>query len=811
MWSYSVLPASLQPTVAPPPEIPDLSHWHQAWSQPFPALRGAQAAQQDEFAPDVVSFIQLPDGVTLGGETRQWHAIEVNLEGPSASETAATFRDNRFDVTFTQAGQDPVVVPGYFAADGDAANTSATSGNIWRCIFVPPTIGRWDFTIAFHTDTDIAASAPGVGGTPLAPYHGKNGWINVAASDKLPPDMRAPNLGRLTGRPSGGLGLEFLMSYTGDPAHFELWCGPGGPENFLGCSDFDATAQLGSFPLYTWSAHVGDWRTGDPQWQSTKGRGVIGSINYLADHGVNTLYLVLDSIDGGDARSVYPWITPPAHDSGARDVYSCAKLDQWNIVLSHANQRGVIPMILFRENENWGSLGFSAFPSSGGDEFSLGVLEKVYMREIAARFGHLLAIIWCICEETGGTDFTMSGKDQDYLIAQADWLHGVDGYGNLTVTHNISTQEAETYGFSAIRARSTYDGIAYINGSGSLTPQQVLETYRTQSEGDGRKWVIWNAETFNNPLLPDSQDSSHINLRTLDIWPTLIGGGAGCTPLFGASGEDVTTETFATRNNGWLQLNLARQIMKFYLPDLAAGIPNNALVSGVSGALCLSNPGEWYVVYLPAGGTPSLNLTGETGTWRRRWFNPRAVADASAELGISGGGTVSLGASPTSGAGNDWVAIVSKPSSAPSIRGLMLWDVANNVPLGFMYEGMVLDLSASPAPPAQLAWLAVCDPGIVGSVQFADFDGLGVQTEGTPPYFGPSGDVSAVPVGWVVSAGSWQIMVTAYDGPNATGNAGTPFVLNFSVVGVFSETLTTRAGLALTTRAGEPLTTRGGA
>jgi Domain of unknown function (DUF5060) len=53
----------------------------------------------------------------------------------------------RLDVTFTwvqELGNKRIVAPGYFAADGNATNTGASSGNVWLVHFVPSLTGQWN-------------------------------------------------------------------------------------------------------------------------------------------------------------------------------------------------------------------------------------------------------------------------------------------------------------------------------------------------------------------------------------------------------------------------------------------------------------------------------------------------------------------------------------------------------------------------------------------------------------------------------------------------------------------------------------------
>ncbi|NJK37256.1 MAG: DUF5060 domain-containing protein [Oscillatoriales cyanobacterium RM1_1_9] len=85
-----------------------------------------------------------PLPVEIGGELKKWHPIDLTFDGPQTSETDSLnpFLDYRLDVTFTN-GEKNYGVPGYYAADGDAAETSAAEGNKWRVHFTPDEIGTW--------------------------------------------------------------------------------------------------------------------------------------------------------------------------------------------------------------------------------------------------------------------------------------------------------------------------------------------------------------------------------------------------------------------------------------------------------------------------------------------------------------------------------------------------------------------------------------------------------------------------------------------------------------------------------------------
>src|SRR5690606_25222639 len=112
--------------------------------------------------------------------------------GPAVSETDVSpnpFTDYRFDVAFTHESGAPVyTVPGYFAADGNAANTAGKKGNIWRVHFVPEETGVWNYRVSFTRGPDAAI---GGGGAPLAPFDGLVGQLTIAPTDKTGRDFRA--------------------------------------------------------------------------------------------------------------------------------------------------------------------------------------------------------------------------------------------------------------------------------------------------------------------------------------------------------------------------------------------------------------------------------------------------------------------------------------------------------------------------------------------------------------------------------------------------------------------------------------------
>jgi len=83
----------------------------------------------------------------------------------------------------------------------------------------------------------------------------------------------------------------------------------------------------------------------------------------------------------------------------------------------------------------------------------------------------------------------------------------------------------------------------------------------------------------------------------------------------------------------------------------------------------LAKPGGIYAIYLPAGGSTSLDLGNSSATFSIQWYNPRNAGplQTGSKTEITGPGQVSIGQPPSDGdqpaqptAGKDWVALVKK-------------------------------------------------------------------------------------------------------------------------------------------------------
>lgn len=590
---------------------------------------------------------------TITGELQKWHTVTLTFNGPNTSENNSKnpFLDYRLNVTFTSPNGVKFVVPGFYAADGNAAETSANSGNKWRARFSPNEIGRWTYTTSFRTGTNVAVNANESAGNATS-FDGASGDFTISQSTKALPDNRARGRLNYVG--------ERYLKFEETGAYF-LKAGSDSPENLLAYNDFDNTVAK-----KTWGPHAQDWKWGDPKWKGDNGKELVGAINYLASKGMNAFsFLTLTVM--GDGKDVWPWAASTNNsldgnsgtDAQNRLRYDVSKLAQWEILFSHADTKGMYLHFKTQENENDLLL-------DGGE---LGVQRKLYYRELIARFGHHLALNWNLGEEHNlyqDLNDTQNTRVKQY----ANYFRSVDPYQNHIVIHSYpdSWHQQQLYG-PLLGNQSFLTGASlqiHLNGVHAGVKKWVLE-----SKNSGKKWVVANDEQGgqqtgvtsdagfdgNRGSIADNRKDT----RHKVLWGTLMAGGAGVEYYFGYdTGEtDLTAQNLRSRAMKWNDARVALAFFNEHLPfwemETSDGLTSN------SNDFCFSKPNETYTIYLPNGGSTNLNLSNANGNFTVRWFDPSngGTLKKGSVANISGGGTRNIGNPPNNNSA-DWVVLIQK-------------------------------------------------------------------------------------------------------------------------------------------------------
>ena len=580
-------------------------------------------------------FVVAQGPVSVSGDLQQWHKVTLNIDGPEASEDGDPnpFTDYRLNVTFVHPKSGlSYTVPGYFAADGDAANTSASSGNQWRVHLAPDHTGQWDYSVSFRKGSGVAVSDDAAAGEPIAPVDGLKGSFEVRPTDKSGRDFRGK--GRLD-----YVGKHHLK-FAGD-GEFFLKAGVDAPENLLAYSDFDgdfATDGHKDKFVKNWQPHVQDWKDGDPSWKDGKGKGLIGAVNYLASQGLNVFSFLTLNI-GGDDRNVFPYTN---YDERAR--IDCSKMDQWEIVFSHGDKLGMYLHFKTQECEIVNLL----------DNGELGPQRKLYYRELIARFGHHLALNWNLGEEVGLRNKVSTEKK----VAWANYFAKNDPYHHHIVIHNGDNH------YDLLGDASALTGFSLqTNKSDFRNVHRRTIDYLRRSVAAGKPWVVACDEPgdASHSLIPDAENPNHDNARQNALWGNLMAGGAGVEWYFGYkhAHSDLTCQDFRARENMWKQSRIALDFFREQkIPFWDMSNANDMLLSD-NGYCLANNNGALYLVYAKQASETSIDLTKARGVFEVQWFDPRgggSVQAGSVEA-VKGGGKFMLG-QPPSDADRDWVAMV---------------------------------------------------------------------------------------------------------------------------------------------------------
>lgn len=592
--------------------------------------------------------IQIPkkDAVKITGELKKWHKVTLAIHGHETSEWAREnpFLKYKLDVTFTNGGK-TCKVPGYYAADGNAGETSSGKGKVWKVHFRPDKAGTWTYKISFRKGKNIAILDGEEVGEPEA-FDGMEGKIEIAETDKTGDDFRAN--GRIV---NGGKGYFNFQDSD------KIWIknGADSPENFLAYADFDQTYRFSlktevregeadpKEGLHLYEPHVSDWKTGDPTWQNGKGKGIIGAINYLKSVGVNSVYMLTLNILG-DGKDVWPY-----SDHNERYRFDCSKLDQWEIVFDYMEKQGMMVHFVLQETENECLL----------DNGYTDVQRKLYLRELVARFGHHLGVTWNLGEENGPADWTPVGQTDQQRKDMATFLKQVNPYPNIVVLHTHADNGGQDKFLTPLLGFENLDGPSMQVGNPAKVHERIKK-WVAESEKTGKRWLV-NLDEIGphwKGAMPDSHDASHDTIRQDCLWGALLAGATGVEWYFGYRypHTDLTCEDFRSRDNWWKQSTIAtRFIQQFPLEKMkSADDPVNA-----KNVFCLANPGEIYLVYIPAGlQNTSIKLEGEK-SFSVKWFNPREggeMQDGNVTV-LEGNGIKNVG-NPPSEPEKDWVVVV---------------------------------------------------------------------------------------------------------------------------------------------------------
>jgi len=166
------------------------------------------------------------------------------------------------------------------------------------------------------------------------------------------------------------------------------------------------------------------------------------AIDYLADRGINSLYIMTHNISGDDS-DVWPWLgetSREARSNGGSDArFDVVKLDEWRELFEYMQAKGVVPYLVLEDDSAWRDYD-----------------HRRYYREIIARFGYLPALLFN-CGEEHNENHRLSQAIQFMLL-----LRQIDPYDHPLGIHNVNRPnndyvDAEHIDFTSIQTGSPGD------------------------------------------------------------------------------------------------------------------------------------------------------------------------------------------------------------------------------------------------------------------------------------------------------------------------------------------------------------------
>jgi len=292
------------------------------------------------------------------------------------------------------------------------------------------------------------------------------------------------------------------------------------------------------------------------------------AVDYLAAKGINSLYMMTHNI-GGDDKDVWPWLGGTAREAmsnaGREARFDVAKLDGWRQLFETMQAKGVVPYLVLEDDSAW-------------KEYD----HPRYYRELIARFGDLPAVIFNFNEE----------HNENYRLPDAlafvRQLKDMDPYDHPRGIHNVNHPndqyvDAPQVDFTSIQTGSPgrHSGatmhnklsIAWINRCKSRQKRVLMVGFdEGRPEEDRRSW-----------------------------WSAYLGGGVWEAHVLGPYDRPMSAW-----ESVWTELGGARAFMES-LPFWEMTPDNDPVKSGT--AFCLAKPGEVYALYLPQGGSVTVELT----------------------------------------------------------------------------------------------------------------------------------------------------------------------------------------------------------
>jgi hypothetical protein len=236
----------------------------------------------------------------------------------------------------------------------------------------------------------------------------------------------------------------------------------------------------------------------------------------------------------------------------------------------------------------------------------------------------------------------------------ATFIRDLDPYDHPIAAHPYRIADL----YEPLLGYATFDVAALQTGGGLESIHDETLEWVELSADAGHQWLVEIDEQGGAGTGIEPTDSRQNDYRKHVLWGNLMAGGAGVEYYFGYDGGGPTgtldIEDMRLHDKAFVEAGYALEFVHAHVP---LPLMSNAdhLVSGSN--WCLAEAGNVYLVYLPSGGSATVDLTDASGTFDLCWFDPRNGGDPVDAGSLNGSQAVSLGDPPGSTT-DDWAALL---------------------------------------------------------------------------------------------------------------------------------------------------------
>ena len=269
--------------------------------------------------------------------------------------------------------------------------------------------------------------------------------------------------------------------------------------------------------------------------------------------------------------------------------------------------------------------------------------QELFIRYFLARF----AAYTCWWHWTTDSEYQEGGSGAlERNVTYANYLRSKNPWKTLVSAHSQTgwtPGDNDAFDLATLQSRAVGDNMCQ---GAEVVEQNYFQRPVFNQEGIWRGHGVDTPDKLRTASWVHFVGGGHSNYAGSDGWGNCQTWDSGMHPTRGTMSKIVDE-------------HLSTPGASFALTEPAHNLVS---VSGGDRVWCLAAAGKIYIVWVNQGGNPSLNLSGDQATYAVKRIETKSGSVSTLD-NVSGGGEVSLGQTPSTGFGNDFLFVVTSESA----------------------------------------------------------------------------------------------------------------------------------------------------